>query len=240
MVEEAASALGAGFAARKVEVAPGPNLEARARAARYAALPDGVATGHTADDQAETVLINMLRGAGLRGLAGIRSGPLHPILALRRSETRELCAALGLVPVEDESNSDRGFLRNRIRLELVPLLSEMARRDVVPVIARQADLIRDEDDLLDGLAAGVDPRDGVCLAALDPVLARRAVRAWLRSTDPEAHAPSAAAVERVLAVARKVTRASDIGGRKRVRRSKGRLRLEMVEAPPRKPAPGPK
>lgn len=239
VVEEAAAKVGAGFASRRVDVAPGPNLEARARAARFAVLPGGVATGHTADDRAETILINMLRGAGLRGLAGIRPGFRHPILALRRSETRELCAAAGLVPVEDESNADPAFLRNRVRRELLPLLSEMARRDVVPLLVRQADLIRAEDELLDRLACDVDPLDGRALAALDPVLARRAVRGWLSSADSEAHMPSAATVERVLEVARKVTRASEVGGNQRVRRTNGRLRLERAGSSARETSPGP-
>jgi tRNA(Ile)-lysidine synthase len=74
VVAEAASRLGFGFSAVRVEVAPGPDLEARARRARYGALPAGVLTGHTMDDQAETVLLNVLRGSGIDGLAGMRGG----------------------------------------------------------------------------------------------------------------------------------------------------------------------
>ncbi|HEX4162877.1 MAG TPA: ATP-binding protein, partial [Acidimicrobiales bacterium] len=95
VVAAAAARVGARFEARTVSVEPGPNLEARARAARFEVLPDDVATGHTMDDQAETVLINLLRGAGADGLAGMAPGQRHPILGLRRCETHRLCAAAG-------------------------------------------------------------------------------------------------------------------------------------------------
>ena len=138
VVAAAAARFGAGFRSERVEVADGPNLEARARAARLGVLGDGAATGHTADDQAETVLANLLRGAGVHGLAGMRAGPTHPILALRRAETVDLCAHLGLEPVHDPTNRDPRFQRNRIRAELLPLCADIAGRDVVPVLARQA------------------------------------------------------------------------------------------------------
>ncbi|MGH9295360.1 MAG: tRNA lysidine(34) synthetase TilS [Acidimicrobiales bacterium] len=228
VVEAAASRLGAEVVRHVVEVAPGPNLEARARTARLAALPLGVATGHTADDQVETILINLLRGAGLAGLAGMVPGPRHPILALRRSETRAVCAASGMCPVEDPSNLDPAHLRNRVRHELVPALCELAERDVVAVVARQADLLRKEDAFLERLAEAIDAGDARSLAHSDPVLARRAVRGWLRRFDTEGHPPDAAAVERVLAVARNEIRACDAGGGLRVSRSAGRLAVDAT------------
>ena len=223
VVRAAAEKLGAAFRAEKVDVAPGPNLEARARAARYAVLPPDVLTGHTADDQAETVLLNLLRGAGLDGLAGMRTGR-HPILALRRSETEAVCRAEALIPVADPTNADPAHRRNRVRHELLPLLAEIAQRDPVPILARQAALLRDDADALDAMAAALDPTDAPALAAAPPALARRAVRRWL--TDGQAHPPDAATVERVLAVARNQAKAADVGQGRRVARTRNVLRLE--------------
>ena len=224
VVRKAAEWLGAGFRAERVTVAPGPNLEARARAARFAVFPPGVLTGHTADDQAETVLLNLMRGAGLAGLAGM--GPTgHPILGLRRSETRHLCRSLGLEWVEDPSNADPAYRRNRVRAELLPLLEDIAGRDVVPVLARQAGVLGTEAQLLDSLAAGLDPTDARALAAAPVALARRAVRRWLVEASGEDHPPDLASVERLLAVARGEARAADVGGGRRVLRRGGRLRI---------------
>jgi tRNA(Ile)-lysidine synthase len=227
LVAAAAERFGAAFRAHRVEVAPGPNLEARARAARYAALPEGVLTGHTADDQAETVLLNLLRGAGLDGLAGM-APERRPLLRLRRAETGALCRALGLDVVRDPTNDDLRFRRNRVRHEVLPVLSEVAGRDVVPILARQADLLRDDAALLDALAAGHDATDARALAALAPAVARRVVRRWWRdggAGGPERHPPDAAAVERVLAVARGEAVGCDVGGGWRVTRSRNRLTL---------------
>src|ERR1700722_1827647 len=110
VVAAAAAEFGLGFEARTVCVKPGADLEARARRARYSSLPDGVMTGHTMDDQAETVMLNVLRGAALDGLSGMRSNPVgrarRPLLGLRRSETVALCRSAGLAPIEDASNKD--------------------------------------------------------------------------------------------------------------------------------------
>jgi tRNA(Ile)-lysidine synthase len=226
VVRAAAEQLGAGFQAVTVEVAPGPNLEARARAARYAALPPGALTGHTADDQAETVLLNLVRGAGLDGLAGM-APERRPLRHLRRRETRALCAALGFEPVADPSNDDPAFRRNRVRHELIPLLDAIAERDVAAVLARQADTARAEVAFLDELACEIDPTDARALATAPVVLARRAVRTWLRGAGgTERHPPDAAAVERVLSVARGEAVACELPGGWRVARSRNRLRLE--------------
>ena len=221
VVGEAAARFGAGFAAVRAPVAPGPNLEARARAARLAALPAGALLGHTADDLAETVLLNVLRGAATDGLAGF-DPRRRPIRHLRRADTEALCAALELRPVRDPSNDDRAHRRNRVRHELLPLLADVAARDVVPVLARQAELLRADAELLDELAAGIDPTDAAALAAAPPALARRAVRRWLRAGD-EQHPPDRASVERVLAVARGAAVACEVAGGRTVRRRAGQL-----------------
>jgi tRNA(Ile)-lysidine synthase len=226
VVAAAAERFGARFRSRRVDVPPGPNLEARAREARYAVLPPGVATGHTADDLAETVLLNLVRGAGLDGLAPMLRRDdervRRPLLSLRRAETRALCEVLGLHPVADPSNDDPAFVRNRIRHELLPVLDAIAERDVAAVLVRQARVLREEADLLDALAAALDPSDAKALAAAPPPLARRAVRRLLAGEHP----PDAAGIERVLAVARNEAKACEVAGGVRVRRSHGRLIVE--------------
>lgn len=226
-VERAANELGAKFESRRVAVELGPNVEARARSARYSALPDDVCTGHTADDRAETVIINLLRGSGLDGLIGMRTvgGPSgrvrHPLLGIRRSETVEVCVRLGWTPFEDPSNADRALLRNRVRLELLPMLGTAAGRDLIPVLVRQADLFEAEADLLDRLSTEIDPTDARALADAPVALARRSVRRWLE----DVHPPDAATVERVLAVARGEATACEMPGGARISRTNQRMSI---------------
>lgn len=220
VVADVARRVGAECRTVRVEVAAGPNLEARARQARYAALPEHVATGHTADDQAETVLLNLMRGSS-SGLAAMAPGPRHPLLGVRRADTMAVCAAAGIEPVTDPTNVDPRFRRNRVRHELLPLLADIAERDLVPLLARVAELQRADNDLLDELAADLDPTDAVTLAAAPPALARRAVRRWLTLVYP----PDVATVERVLDVARGAAVACEVGGGRKVRRSAQRLHL---------------
>jgi tRNA(Ile)-lysidine synthase len=137
--------------------------EGAARAARYKALWPAadklgcswLATGHTLDDQAETVLLQLLRGAGPDGLAGmaVRAGHLlRPLLAVRRAETRACCVALALDWREDPTNAGDGPLRNRVRQRLLPLLEEL-RPGATQVLARTAVLAADERDWLDPVVA---------------------------------------------------------------------------------------
>jgi tRNA(Ile)-lysidine synthase len=137
--------------------------EGAARAARYAALWPAaddlgcrwLTTGHTLDDQAETVLLQLLRGAGPDGLAGmaLRSGRLlRPLLTVRRAGTRACCAAVGLPWREDPTNAEDGPLRNRVRHRLLPLLEEL-RPGATLTLARTAALAADERDWLAPLVA---------------------------------------------------------------------------------------
>src|SRR4051812_47870056 len=221
VVAAAAARFGAHFRAERVHVAAGPNLEARARCARYAALGPDALTGHTADDQAETMLINLLRGGALNGLSAMRP-ERHPLLDLRRAETHELCRALSIDVVDDPSNRLPIHLRNRVRSELMPILDDLGQRDLVPMLCRQASVWRDDADLLDSLAGELDPRDAKAIASAPVALARRAIRAWLTVDHP----PDLASVERVLAVARGDTRACETNDGRRVARHNQRLSLE--------------
>jgi len=228
VVAAAADRFGARFRAERVTVLPGPNLQARARAARYGILPADVLTGHTCDDLAETVVLNLLRGAGRPGLAGIRQSQRRPMLALRRTETAALCVEEGLAPLRDPTNDDRAHRRTRVRKEVLPLLDDVAGRDVVPVISRVADLMGEESDLLDRLAGALDPTDAEALRDAEPALARRAVRAWLWRGMGGDHPVDLAAVDRVLDVARLDARGADVQDGWRVVRSEGRLHLDRA------------
>lgn len=221
-----ANRLGARFVEHRVTLEPGPNLEARARAARLRVLPAGALTGHTADDQAETVLLRLVRGSGADGLAAMEPGPTHPILGLRRSETVAVCAEMGLEVAEDATNADPAHQRNRIRHEGLPLLNDIARRDLVPVLVRTADVLRDDAALLDELAAELDPTDARMLAAAPVALARRAIRRWLTL---EGYPPDTAAVERVLDVARGARVACEITGGRRISRSGQLLEITPIQ-----------
>lgn len=224
VVAGAAAALGASFRAERVVVADGGDLEARARRARWSVLGPDALTGHTADDQAETLLINLLRGAGLAGLSAMELGGRHPILALRRSETVGLCETFGLQPVDDPSNLDPRFVRNRVRHELLPLMTEISDRDIVPLLVRTSDIARSASAELDRAAASIDPTSASQLLAAPEVLATVALRRWLTTSD--GYAPSAAEIDRVMAVARCEVVACQLSRGRSVRRTAGVLRLE--------------
>jgi tRNA(Ile)-lysidine synthase len=235
-VEAVVATVGAGFLATRVTIEPAGDLEARARSARYDALRRAradvgasvVLVGHTQDDQAETVLLNLMRGAAGAGLAGMaqqRDGIVRPLLGLRRDDTEAICTVLGLPVVHDPMNDDLGLRRVAVRRDLLPQLNAIAGRDLVPVLARQSDVFREESQFLDELAVASWPGDGdrsaAALRTLPPVVARRAVRSWLGPPPP-----SRAEVQRVLDVAQGVVRATELTGGRVVRRAEGRLHID--------------
>ena len=239
VVAHAAARLGAEWRTVRVQVEPGGNLEARARDARYRALADAceqtgataILVAHTADDQAETVLINVMRGSGTAGLAGMarrQGNVVRPLLHLRRAEVRAVVTRAGLPIAEDPTNADRRWQRAWIRHDVLPMLERGSRRDLVPILVRQAEIFRAESDFLDNLGDDLIERAGGC--ATDPALearvladapvpiARRAIRRWLGPPPP-----SADEVERVLAVVRCERGGTQLTGGKTVQRSNGRI-----------------
>jgi tRNA(Ile)-lysidine synthase len=228
LVQRLAAMLGFGFVAHVVRVEAGGNLEARARGARRGVLPANVCTGHTMDDQAETVLLNLLRGTGVDGL-GAMSPATKPMLALRRAEVRALVAASGVPVVVDSSNFDLTHRRNLIRARVLPELSGVARRDVVPLLARLASIAREDSSFLNELAASTvpDPADVDALRRAPDVLRRRRLRDLATSEcDDGGHPPSAAEVDRIDAVVRGEVLATELHGGRRVTRKSRRLVVE--------------
>ena len=191
-------------------------------------LAPGTLTGHTMDDQAETVLINLLRGAGADGLSGMAPAT-KPMLGLRRSELRALVATAGIQIVVDPSNYDLSLQRNLLRARVLPELCRVADRDLVPVLARQAALLRDDASFLDAAAAAAvpDPTDVAALLEAPSPLRRRRLRDLARHEGADGtHPPSAAEIERMEAVVRGDAVATELSGARRLARRAGRLRLD--------------
>ncbi len=194
-----ARALGLPFHTQSLGLLPGPGAEARARLARYAALDriarehgyDAIATAHTAEDQAETLLMRLARGSALRGAASIRTDRprlMRPLLTIRRAQTEAMVAAAGLEPVRDPSNEDPGLFRSRIRHHVLPVLRQAAGPSVVERLARFARSAAEDEDLLSGLAAQALERvrqgaglDAVGVRALPWPIRARVLRAWLEA-----------------------------------------------------------
>jgi tRNA(Ile)-lysidine synthase len=198
------------------------SVEVAARRARYRFLDraaahvqaDTVATGHTRDDQAETFLLRLLRGAGATGLSAIpprRGMFVRPILGVRREALRTFLRERGVAFCDDSTNADTRIPRNWIRHELLPLLATRLNSDIVEVLAREVLLLRDDAAFLDAVAdeaarrilrdeqAGRVTIPAAELVGLPPSLARRVVRRALFRTSPAFQ--GASPVERVLDMA---------------------------------------
>jgi tRNA(Ile)-lysidine synthase len=181
------------------------SLEDAARTARYAFLEaaadrggaDAIAVGHSMDDQAETFLLRLLRGAGPRGLAGIRPKAgrvIRPLLEVSRADLRAFAAEHQLAFREDTSNADVTIPRNRVRHHLLPVLQEFSPA-VVEVLAREAAIAREDEDFLGRAAIDLTPgivlttKRGIAVdiervGALHPALASRVIREALTRAAP--------------------------------------------------------
>jgi tRNA(Ile)-lysidine synthase len=216
--------LGIDCAVEQVPLGKTPSLQEQARERRYAALlrmadrmkANKVALGHTADDQAETLLMWMLRGAGAGGLAGIppvrNSRFIRPMVEVSRAEVLAYLRGRGLSFRTDSSNATPLYLRNRIRHELLPILKRFSP-GILAVLKRQADILREEHLYLNQVAAerlaglrqpGSGSRDRSvtldrqALVALPVALQRRVVQAVLREAAGRVRNPGFGAVESVL------------------------------------------
>jgi len=241
-----AAGLGCPFTAIRLEVDPGPGVQERARAARYHAVRelataggwDVIAAGHTASDQAETVLMRMARGTGRTGALGMapRRGELvRPLLCVSSGDTAAWCARAGLAVVSDPSNADHAYTRVRARALLDAL--DGLHPGAAAHVAELAERLRDEDELLADLSAAAWERcaagDGLAIAALaaEPEAMRRIlVRRLLVRHGLGGDATSARAVRAVLAVAAGGARTQVPGAT--VAREAGRL---VVVGPPEPP-----
>ncbi|WP_407080103.1 tRNA lysidine(34) synthetase TilS [Arthrobacter zhaoxinii] len=142
----------------------GMGPEAAARTVRYAALDaaveeleaDAVLLGHTLDDQAEQVLLGLMRGSGTRSLAGmpaVRGKYLRPFLSLRREQTLEICAHAALEPWHDPSNRDPAYARSRVRTEVLPFLEDKLGPGIAEALFRSSRILSADADYLDAVAA---------------------------------------------------------------------------------------
>ncbi len=239
LVRQAARSLGVRLAHGEAACAPGS--EAAAREARYAFLAltahaEGacaVATGHTRDDQAETVLLRLVRGTGLRGVGAMRTlAPLpgapdvpllRPLLTVGRADTEDACAEAGWRYASDGSNRSLAYARNRVRRRVLPEL-ERAHAGAASALARFARSAQADADALDALAAaavaGAEERTAVSvrwprerLTALSaPLLARVLEAAWRHLTGPSATLSAARLEAAGRLVANPKGGALDLGG----------------------------
>jgi tRNA(Ile)-lysidine synthase len=234
LVAAAAARFDTRFESVAVDVDPGSNLEERARAARLAALGPHALTGHTADDQAETVLLQLMWGAGPAGSAGMKPGPTKPLLRLRRTDTEAVCETAGLKWFSDPTNADLRFRRNRVRHELIPLMSRIADRDVVPLLNRSAGVSRATVAALEELLPEGDPTDTRWLRTLSDSVARLVVRSWLKQQT--GRPISAGGTDRVMQVVAHQINATELEGGARLERTDGRLRIRHHPASPTTPS----
>jgi len=236
------------------------SLETAARELRYQyfrrLLLEGrlnrIATGHTVDDQAETVLLKIVRGAGTRGLAGIypqlpvlgsqlSASVIRPLLGIRRKELESYLLGLGQSWREDQSNRDLRHMRNRVRHGVLPRLERYLNPGVREALAETAEIARAEEEYWQKEVAQVFPLIWVrrkltvsALADLSLALQRRVIRAASESLGLRLEFHH---VEEILALASSQpgsAKATELPDGWMVRRNKGELRFELQEAVPSK------
>jgi tRNA(Ile)-lysidine synthase len=165
-----------------------------ARSVQLEVGADRIARGHTVDDQAETILMALMSGAGLSGLGGIAPmlGPqIEPLIGVTRGEVETFCRSLGLRPREDPTNRNTRFLRNAVRLKILPDMERWSRRELRAPLARTADLLRADEHVLSQIANRASERvveeveDGLDLDAAELLtlprpIASRVVRSAIR------------------------------------------------------------
>ncbi len=176
-------------------VTPGKKgLEAAAREARYAflnTLPGKIATAHTADDNAETVLLHLVRGTGLKGLGGImpqNGRVIRPMLSITRAEVEAFLEEYAVPHIEDSSNHGDAFLRNRLRHDVMPLLKRENPK-IGKNLSAMALRLRQDEAALDALSQYEDPISVPWLRSLPPALRARALERFLKDQgvkEPEA------------------------------------------------------
>ena len=211
----------------RVEVPDGPSPEGQARRARYAAFADSTSpdetllTAHTRDDDVETILLNLIRGAGPRGLTGIPYFRPHnivrPMLAIDRSESREIAGLAGLGFVDDPMNDDPGLTRNLLRHRIIPSLHQINPR-LSDSLIRMAAAIASDNEYLDSLPAASEISLGEAeaaypigslLAVPHPVANRTLMKMLGHVLDPSS--VTSDRVEMLWSVARGETERQEIG-----------------------------
>lgn len=208
-----------------VEVGEG-NLEAAARRARYEALlahGSDVWVGHTADDQAETLLLGALRG-NPSGMAPRTGRIVRPFLGIRRADTVGACEELGLEPWHDPMNADPAFRRVAMRKQVLPLLSELLGGDAVPALAATADRIAADQALIASLTDLAPTTSCAELKADAGPVRRRRLAAWLLGEGVPVQGDQLDAVEALVVDWRGQGPVAVAGGRAVVRRQ-GKLTI---------------